>query len=215
LNLHKTFSTPHGGGGPGAGPIGVTEKLMDYLPKPRVESKAGRYHLNYNYPHTIGRVHAFYGNFGILLRAWTYIRMLGPDGLKKISKVAITNANYLMHKLKDVFELAYDRTCMHEFVLSAQAQKEKGVNALQIAKRLLDFGFHSPTMYFPLIVKEALMIEPTESENRETLDRFVEVMKTIAEEVENSPELLLNAPQTTPVGRVDETLANRQLNVRW
>ncbi len=215
LNLHKTFSTPHGGGGPGAGPIGVTDKLLDYLPRPRVESKAGKFYLNYDYPHTIGRVHAFYGNFGILLRAWTYIRMLGPDGLKEISKVAITNANYLMYKLKDVFELAYDRTCMHEFVLSAQAQKEKGVNALQIAKRLLDFGFHSPTMYFPLIVKEALMIEPTESENRETLDRFVEVMKTIAEEADKSPEILLNAPQTTPVGRVDETLANRQLNVRW
>ncbi|MCF6239389.1 MAG: aminomethyl-transferring glycine dehydrogenase subunit GcvPB [Candidatus Marinimicrobia bacterium] len=215
LNLHKTFSTPHGGGGPGSGPIGVTEKLIDYLPRPRVERVGGAYHLNYDYPNSIGRVHGFYGNFGILIRAWTYIRMLGPDGLRNISKAAITNANYLMHQLKDVFELAYDRTCMHEFVLSAQAQKEQGVNALQIAKRLLDYGFHSPTMYFPLIVKEALMIEPTESENKASLDRFVEVMKLIAEEVENNPALLLSAPHNTPVGRVDETYANRNLNVRW
>ncbi len=215
LNLHKTFSTPHGGGGPGSGPIGVTDKLLAYLPRPRVEILGGSYHLNYDFPNSIGRVHGFYGNFGIMIRAWTYIRMLGPDGLRNISKVAITNANYLMHKLKDVFELAYDRTCMHEFVLSAQAQKEKGVSALQIAKRLLDYGFHSPTMYFPLIVKEALMIEPTESENKETMDRFIEVMKKIAEEVDSNPELLLNAPHNTPVGRVDETYANRNLNVRW
>ncbi len=215
LNLHKTFSTPHGGGGPGSGPIGVTEKLAEYLPRPRVELLDGNYHLKYDYPDSIGRVHGFYGNFGILIRAWTYIRMLGPDGLLDVSKVAITNANYLMHKLKDVFELAYDRTCMHEFVLSAQAQKEQGVNALQIAKRLLDFGFHSPTMYFPLIVKEALMIEPTESENKETMDRFIDVMKQIAEEVKTNPELLQTAPHNTPVGRVDETHANRNLNVHW
>jgi len=215
LNLHKTFSTPHGGGGPGAGPIGVIQKLAEYLPVPRVVVQDGQYHLNFKYPDSVGRVHGFYGNFGILIRAWTYIRMLGPDGLKEISKVAITNANYLMHKLKDVFELAYDRACMHEFVLSAQAQKEKGVNALQIAKRLLDFGFHSPTMYFPLIVKEALMIEPTESENKETLDRFVDVMKQIVAEVDSNPELLRTAPHNTPVGRVDETYANRNLNVRW
>ncbi|MEA3286676.1 MAG: aminomethyl-transferring glycine dehydrogenase subunit GcvPB [Candidatus Marinimicrobia bacterium] len=215
LNLHKTFSTPHGGGGPGSGPIGVNEKLMDYLPHPRVEIVGGSYQLNYDFPDSIGRVHGFYGNFGILIRAWTYIRMLGPDGLRNVSKAAIINANYLMHKLKDVFELAYDCTCMHEFVLSAQAQKEKGVNALQIAKRLLDYGFHSPTMYFPLIVKEALMIEPTESENKETLDRFIEVMKQIAVEVEHDPEILLTAPHNTPVGRVDETYANRNLNVRW
>jgi len=215
LNLHKTFSTPHGGGGPGAGPIGVTAKLAEYLPVPRVVVQDGRYHLDSSYPDSVGRVHGFYGNFGILVRAWTYIRMLGPEGLQEISQVAITNANYLMYKLKDVFELAYEQTCMHEFVLSAQAQKEKGVNALQIAKRLLDFGFHSPTMYFPLIVKEALMIEPTESENKETLDRFVAVMKQITEEVENDPDLLYNAPHSTPVGRVDETYANRNLNVRW
>jgi len=215
LNLHKTFSTPHGGGGPGAGPIGVVEKLVDYLPRPRVIKDGDNFALDYGVSESIGRVHGFYGNFGILLRAWTYIRMLGPHGLKEISKVAITNANYLMHKLRDVFELAYDRTCMHEFVLSAQKQKEQGVNALQIAKRLLDYGFHSPTMYFPLIVREALMIEPTESETRETLDRFIDVMKQIAEEVDSNPELLLAAPHVTPVGRVDETYANRNLNVRW
>lgn len=217
LNLHKTFSTPHGGGGPGAGPIGVVEKLTEYLPRPRVIRADDRFELVYDLPNSIGRVHGFYGNFGILLRAWTYIRMLGADGLKEISKVAITNANYLMHKLKDVFELAYDKTCMHEFVLSAQKQKEKekGVNALQIAKRLLDFGFHSPTMYFPLIVKEALMIEPTESETKETLDRFIDVMKQIADEVDSDPDMLNTAPHSTPVGRVDETHANRNLNVRW
>ncbi len=215
LNLHKTFSTPHGGGGPGAGPIGVTDKLAAYLPRPRVELKDDKFHLEYGYEHSIGRVHGFYGNFGILLRAWTYIRMLGPDGLRNISEIAISNANYMMHKLKNIFELAYDRTCMHEFVLSAQAQKEKGVNALHIAKRLLDFGFHSPTMYFPLIVKEALMIEPTESENKETMDRFIAVMQQIAEEVETNPELVNSAPHATPVGKVDETYANRNLNVHW
>ncbi|MCF7808514.1 MAG: aminomethyl-transferring glycine dehydrogenase subunit GcvPB [Candidatus Marinimicrobia bacterium] len=215
LNLHKTFSTPHGGGGPGAGPIGVVEKLIKFLPSPRVKQVNEQYELVFDLPHSIGRVHGFYGNFGILIRAWTYIRMLGADGLKEISKVAIINANYLMHKLKDVFELAYDKTCMHEFVLSAQKQKKQGVNALQIAKRLLDFGFHSPTMYFPLIVKEALMIEPTESETKETLDRFVEVMTRIAREVETDPDILNTAPHTTPVGRVDETRANRILNVRW
>ncbi|MBC8192277.1 MAG: aminomethyl-transferring glycine dehydrogenase subunit GcvPB [Candidatus Marinimicrobia bacterium] len=215
LNLHKTFSTPHGGGGPGAGPIGVTDKLAAYLPRPRVELINDKYHLEYGYEHSIGRVHGFYGNFGILLRAWTYIRMLGPDGLRNISEIAISNANYMMHKLKDVFELAYDRTCMHEFVLSARSQKEKGTNALHIAKRLLDFGFHSPTMYFPLIVKEALMIEPTESENKETMDRFIAVMKQIAEEVETNPELVHTAPHSTPVGKVDETQANRNLNVHW
>ncbi len=215
LNLHKTFSTPHGGGGPGAGPIGVTDKLAEFLPRPRVELKNEKYHLEYGYEHSIGRVHGFYGNFGILLRAWTYIRMLGPDGLRNISEIAISNANYMMHKLRDVFELAYDRTCMHEFVLSAQKQKEQGTNALHIAKRLLDFGFHSPTMYFPLIVKEALMIEPTESENKETMDRFISVMKQIAEEVESNPELVHSAPHSTPVGKVDETYANRNLNVHW
>jgi len=215
LNLHKTFSTPHGGGGPGAGPIGVTDKLAAYLPRPRVEFKDNKYHLEYGYENSIGRVHGFYGNFGILLRAWTYIRMLGPDGLRNISEIAISNANYMMHKLKDVFKLTYDRTCMHEFVLSAQAQKESGTNALHMAKRLLDFGFHSPTMYFPLIVKEALMIEPTESENKETMDRFIAVMKQIAEEVETNPELVHSAPHSTPIGRVDETYANRNLNVHW
>ncbi len=215
LNLHKTFSTPHGGGGPGAGPIGVTEKLMNYLPRPRVEMSEGKFYLDYDHKQSIGRVHGFYGNFGVLIRAWTYIRMLGPEGLRSISEIAISNANYMMHKLKDVFELAYDKACMHEFVLSAQTQKKQGANALQIAKRLLDFGFHSPTMYFPLIVKEALMIEPTESENKETMDRFIEVMKQIAEEIKTNPDLLHSAPHNTPVGRVNETYANRNLNVRW
>jgi len=215
LNLHKTFSTPHGGGGPGAGPIGVVEKLVEYLPRPTVVMQNGVFSMDYSRINSIGRVHGFYGNFGILIRAWTYIRMLGAAGLRDISKVAIINANYLMHKLKDVFELAYDKACMHEFVLSAQKQKEQGVNAADIAKRLLDFGFHSPTMYFPLIVKEALMIEPTESETKETLDRFIEVMRTIADEVLTNPDILHTAPHNTIVGRVDETKANRNLNVHW
>ena len=196
LNLHKTFSTPHGGGGPGAGPIGVVEKLVDYLPRPRVELQDGSYYLNYEHVNSIGRVHGFYGNFGILIRAWTYIRMLGPHGLRDISKVAITNANYLMHKLEDVFDLAYDKACMHEFVLSAETQKRKGVGALDI-------------------VKEALMIEPTESENKTTLDRLIAVMHTIAEEVNTNPDMLHSAPHNTLVGRVDETQANRNLNVHW
>ena len=215
INLHKTFSTPHGGGGPGSGPIGVVDRLVPYLPKPTVDKNGETYSLKFDLPDSIGRLHGFYGNYGILVRAWTYIRMLGKDNLTDISKAAVINANYLMHRLKAYYHLPYDLPCMHEFVLSAVTQKAAGVKALDIAKRLLDYGFHAPTMYFPLIVKEALMIEPTESETRETLDRFVEVMIKIDEEIKQNPEMVHAAPHTTPVGRVDETLANRQLTVHW
>lgn len=215
INLHKTFSTPHGGGGPGAGPIGVVERLVPYLPTPTIDKVDDQYVINHDHPDSIGRLHAFYGNYGVLVRAWTYIRMLGGDNLPDISKAAVINANYLMYRLKQYYHLPYDLPCMHEFVLSAIQQKSAGVKALDIAKRLLDYGFHAPTMYFPLIVKEALMIEPTESETRETLDRFVEVMAKIDDEIRTNPDILHQAPLTTPVGRVDETLANRQLTVRW
>jgi glycine dehydrogenase subunit 2 len=215
LNLHKTFSTPHGGGGPGAGPIGVVPKLVEFLPTPMVEKRDDTYFLDYDRPNSIGRIHNSLGNYGVLVRAWTYIRMLGPEGLAEISRSAIINANYLRKKLESVYEVAFPQPCMHEFVLTAEREKKQGVKALDIAKRLLDYGYHSPTMYFPLIVKEALMIEPTDSESRDTLDHFVEVMEKIAQEIQDDPELVIHAPHTTLVRRVDETLANRQLNVRW
>ncbi len=215
INLHKTFSTPHGGGGPGAGPIGVVEKLANYLPIPRIDKVNDAYTLNVDLPHSIGRLSAFYGNFGVLVRAWTYIRTLGAEGLVDTSKNAIINANYLMAKLTTRYDIGYEHACMHEFVLSAQKEKEKGIKALDIAKRLLDYGYHSPTMYFPLIVKEALMIEPTENETKETLDDFIDVMFKILDEIDDNPEIVKNAPYTTPIRRVDETVANRQLNTHW
>lgn len=217
LNMHKTFSTPHGGGGPGAGPVGVKKIFESYLPKPVVEfdSKNNKYFLNYNIVNSIGRVKNFYGNFLVLVRAYVYIRMLGAKGLKEATEMAVLNANYLMKALKEYYLLPYDRLCKHEFVLSAKKQKEKGIKALDIAKRMLDYGYHSPTIYFPLIVEEAMMIEPTETESKETLDGFVEVMRKISEEANNDKELLLNAPQNTPVKRLDEALAARNLNIRW
>ncbi len=216
FNLHKTFSTPHGGGGPGAGPIVVCKELEPFLPVPVVVKKADdTYALDYDRPQSVGRVRSFYGNFGVLVRAYTYIRRLGPDGLKQVSETAVLHANYLLSKLKPYFDLPYDRVCMHEFVLSGKRQKAKGVRTLDIAKRMLDFGIHAPTVYFPLIVDEALMIEPTETETLETLDAFVEVMTTIAREVEENPEVVKEAPHHTPVGRLDETRAARQPNLRW
>ncbi len=215
INLHKTFSTPHGGGGPGAGPIGVVEKLEPYLPVPLVERTENGWRLNWDRPQSIGRLHTFYGNFGVLVRAWTYFRLMGPEGLKEITRNALLNANYLRTKLEKSYDLPYKRPAMHEFVLSAIRQKQKGVRALDIAKRLLDFGLHAPTIYFPLIVKEALMIEPTESESKATLDYFIEVMERIAREAEENPEVVTSAPHNTPIRRVDETRANRQLKIRW
>jgi glycine dehydrogenase subunit 2 len=211
LNLHKTFSTPHGGGGPGAGPVGVKEKLAPFLPVPVVGRKEdGTYFLDYNIPASIGRVKGFYGNFGILVRAYAYIRSLGPDGLKAVSENAVLNANYLLKKLEPYFDVPYPRFCKHEFVLSGNRQKRKGVRTLDMAKRLLDFGFHPPTVYFPLNVEECMMIEPTETESKETLDRFAEAMMQIAREAEENPERVKSAPHETAVKRMDETLAARR-----
>ncbi|HHW31447.1 MAG TPA: aminomethyl-transferring glycine dehydrogenase subunit GcvPB [Clostridiaceae bacterium] len=215
LNLHKTFSTPHGGGGPGAGPVGVKKDLVPFLPRPTVEFKDGKYYLDYNRPLSIGKIKSFYGNFSVILKAYSYIRSMGPEGLKKVSEVAVLNANYAMNKLKDYYKLPYDSVCKHEFVLSGQKQKEAGVSTLDIAKRLLDYGYHPPTVYFPLIVKEAIMIEPVETESKEILDDFIQVMIKIAQEAENNPELLKEAPHNTVVGRLDETKAARNLVLKW
>lgn len=215
FNLHKTFSTPHGGGGPGAGPVGVSEKLVDFLPIPRIIKTDGQYQLDCNGPKSIGRVHSFYGNFGIMIRAYAYIRMLGNRGLKRVSENAIINANYLMNLVKDYFELPYPGPAMHEFVLSGSGQKEFGIATIDMAKRVLDFGFHAPTIYFPLIVREALMIEPTETESKQTLDQFAECMIQITKEAKDHPELVKNAPHTTPVSRLDEARAVKQPNIRY
>jgi glycine dehydrogenase subunit 2 len=216
-NLHKTFSTPHGGGGPGSGPVGVRNGLEDYLPGPRVrKTDEGEVRYRWHQPSkSIGRLHGFHGNFGMHVRAYCYIRMHGADGLKQISEDAVLSANYLLSNLKDRYDLPYDRTCMHEFVLSGARQKKNGVKTLDIAKRLLDFGVHPPTTYFPLIVPEALMIEPTETESKETLDYFIQAMIQIADEAEQWPELVTGAPHTTETKRLDEVGANRNLNLRW
>ncbi len=215
FNLHKTFSTPHGGGGPGSGPVGVSKKLVDFLPVPRIEKTKNGYQLSSDYPYSIGKIHSFYGNFGVMIKAYTYIRMLGAEGLKRVSENAIINANYLKAKLEPYFELKYTGTPMHEFVLSGSIQKNKGVSTLDIAKRLLDLGFHAPTIYFPLIVSEALMIEPTETESRETLDAFAEAMIQISEEVEKEPDTVKSAPTQTPVTRLDEVMAIKNPDVRY
>ncbi|PKB65568.1 MAG: glycine dehydrogenase (aminomethyl-transferring) [SAR202 cluster bacterium Io17-Chloro-G3] len=216
LNLHKTFSTPHGGGGPGAGPVCAVEKLMPYLPAPVViEAQDGAGYSLGRPKNSIGKVGAFHGNFGVLVRAYAYIRALGGAGLRAVSEDAVLNANYLLARLKGTYDLAYDRLCMHEVVISARRQKNYGVKGLDIAKRLLDYGFHAPTMYFPLIVDEALMIEPTETESKETLDSFIEALLTIDQEAEKNPELLQHAPHTTPVSRMDEARAARKPDLRW
>ncbi|UCD38434.1 MAG: aminomethyl-transferring glycine dehydrogenase subunit GcvPB, partial [Fidelibacterota bacterium] len=216
INLHKTFSTPHGGGGPGAGPIGVVERLVPFLPRPLVEQKPdGDYCWEEDGPLSIGRVHAFYGNFGMLVRAYAYILSLGEEGLKSISRRAVINANYLKSQLIDIFDLPFGDGTMHEFVLSGNRQKQRGVKTLDLAKALLDHGFHAPTIYFPLVVPEALMIEPTESETKATLDRFAKVLHEIDRLVDEDPDTILQAPLKTPVRRLDETRANRELDVRW
>jgi glycine dehydrogenase subunit 2 len=209
LNLHKTFSTPHGGGGPGAGPVGVKAHLAPFLPSPIVTREGKGYRLA-EPEHSIGRVKGFYGNFGILVRAYAYIRSLGAEGLKAESEHAVLNANYMMHRLKTAYDLPFNTLCKHEFVLSGKRQKKNGVKTLDIAKRLLDFGVHPPTIYFPLIVEECLMIEPTESESKETLDHFIDVMLKIAKEAEESPEMVTSAPHTTVVKRLDEVTAARK-----
>jgi glycine dehydrogenase subunit 2 len=216
LNLHKTCSVPHGGGGPGAGPIGVKAHLAPFLPGPLPAKTEQGYAWEESGPQSIGRVRANYGNFLALVRAYTYIRFHGPDGLRHVSNSAVLNANYIMEALKDVYELPYDRACMHECVFSSRRQRDEyDVHATDIAKRLIDFDIHPPTIYFPLIVPEALMIEPTETETKETLDNFIAVMRQIAEEAEHSPELLHSAPHHTPVGRLDQTQAARKPDLCW
>lgn len=209
LNLHKTFSTPHGGGGPGSGPVGVKKDLIEFLPVPVVEREEDRYFLNYDYPNSIGKVKDFYGHFNVLVKTYSYILTMGKDGLKRASEVAVLNSNYLMSQLKEDYYLPIDTIYKHEFVLGGLKDENLEVKTLDIAKRLLDFGFHPPTVYFPLIVNEALMIEPTETESKETLDEFVAALKQIAKEAKENPEILKEAPHNTPVRRIDETKAAR------
>lgn len=209
LNLHKTFSTPHGGGGPGAGPIGVKEFLEPFLPYPvLIESPEG-YDLDYNRPDAIGKIKNYYGNVGIILRAYTYILRMGSDGLKRASEVAVLNANYLQHRLKEHYHLPIDELCKHEFVLSGNFGLTHGINTIDIAKRLIDYGFHPPTIYFPLIIDQAMMVEPTETESLESMDSFVEAMIKIRQEINDHPDLLHQAPITTFIGRIDEVAAAR------
>lgn len=219
INLHKTFSTPHGGGGPGSGPVCVKSHLAPYLPSPIVDKEENDDETRYFFrelPETVGRVRSFWGNFGMHVRAYTYIRVHGAAGLRAISENAVLNANYVMRKLTSAYDLPFDRTCMHEFVLSGRRQKQQhGVKTLDIAKRLLDFGYHSPTIYFPLIVEEAIMIEPTETESKTTLDQFIDTMLQIAREAEQEPDLVKNAPYTTPVLRLDEATAARKPVIRF
>ena len=219
INVHKTFSTPHGGGGPGSGPVCVKAHLAPYLPSPVVDREENDDEIRYFFrelPDTVGRVRSFWGNFGMHVRAYTYIRVHGAEGLRAISENAVLNANYVMRKLTGAYDLPFDRTCMHEFVLSGRRQKHQhGVKTLDIAKRLLDFGYHSPTIYFPLIVEEAIMIEPTETESKTTLDQFVDTMLQIANEAEQEPDLVKNAPYTTPVLRLDEATAARKPVIRF
>ncbi|HLA24614.1 MAG TPA: aminomethyl-transferring glycine dehydrogenase subunit GcvPB [bacterium] len=216
FNLHKTFTTPHGGGGPGAGAVGVKAHLAPFLPVPVIERTGDRFHLAYERPQSIGKIRAFYGNFGNLVRAYTYLRSMGADGLRQIAEVAVLNANYMLARLRDRFDLAYDRLCKHEFVLSGRRQKhEYGVTTRDMAKRILDYGFHAPTIYFPLIVEEAIMIEPTETESKRTLDEFIEAMRAIDREAAEQPDLVREAPHATPVRRLDEVRAARQPDLRW
>jgi len=214
VNLHKTYATPHGSGGPGAGPVGCSKKLEPFLPKPRVIKNGNRFELDFRDADT-ARITSYFGNYGVLVKAYTYAMMLGADGLKDVAEKAVLNANYIMHRLKPYYDLPYDMTCMHECVFSASRQAAKGVHALDIAKALIDRGFHPPTIYFPLIVPEAMMIEPTETESRQTMDGFIDAMIEIAGVAESAPESLRTAPVTRPVTRLDETKAARQINVRY
>ncbi|HVC35300.1 MAG TPA: aminomethyl-transferring glycine dehydrogenase subunit GcvPB [Chloroflexota bacterium] len=221
FNLHKTFTTPHGGGGPPAGPVGVKALLAPYLPTPVVARRARadgslEYYFDYARPRSIGKIKAFYGNFGMMVRAYTYIRSIGAEGLEHVGEAAVLNANYLMERLKGAYDLYVDRRCKHEFVLSGRRQRRAtGVRTLDLAKRLIDYGFHPPTIYFPIVIEEAIMIEPTETESLETLDEFAEAMLAIAKEAEENPDLVKHAPHTTEIGRLDEVAAVRRPNLRW
>lgn len=215
FNLHKTFSTPHGGGGPGSGPVGVKNSLIPFLPTPILTFDGSKYVLDHNRPQSIGKVHSFYGNFGIIVRAYAYIRALGPDGLRQASEDAVLNANYCLSQLRQQYYAPFTRFCMHECIVTSKQQTQYGIRTLDIAKRLLDYGYHPPTIYFPMIVEEALMIEPTDTESKETLDGFIAVMGKIAQEAQEDSAKIKSAPHTTVVGRLDETLAARKPVVRW
>src|SRR4030095_9238964 len=215
FNLHKTFTTPHGGGGPGSGPVGVKAHLEPFLPVPVVAKSGDAYTLDWKRPQSIGKLQAFWGNFGMHVRAYTYIRTMGADGLRAVSENAVLNANYVMKRLEGHYDIAAPGPCMHECVLSARRQKKLGVSAMDVAKRLLDLGCYAPSTYFPLIVEEALMIEPTETESKETLDAFCEAMIRIAREAQENPHLIHEAPVTTPVRRLDQTAAARQPRLKW
>jgi len=215
VNLHKTFSTPHGGGGPGSGPVGVREHLAHLLPVPRVAKEKGRFTLREDIEGSIGRVHPWFGNFNVFVKAYAYIKALGGEGLREVSENAIINANYLMKKIAPHYDIKYPGRCMHEFVASGRNLKQYGVKTVDVAKRLLDYGLHAPTVYFPLIVEEALMIEPVETEKKEALDHFAEVMARIAKEAEEDPDILHEAPVTTPVRRLDEAAAARCPELTW
>ena len=215
INLHKTFSTPHGGGGPGSGAVVVSEKLLPYLPVPQISFKNNEYSFNYDLPKSIGKIHSFFGNFLIFVRAYTYIKMLGKEGLKETSQGAIINANYLKSLIKDYFEFPYPAQSMHEFVMSGDKQKKQGASTMDIAKRLLDYGFHAPTVYFPLIVHEALLIEPTETETKESIESFAQALIAINKEIEEDPENVKSAPHNTPIGRINDAYAARNLNLKW
>jgi glycine dehydrogenase subunit 2 len=215
LNLHKTFSTPHGGGGPGAGPVGVKTELIPFLPRPTIHWDNGQWRLSDDSPDTIGKVRSYYGNIGILVRAYAYVRSHGGEGLKQVSETAVLNANYLLALIQDRYSSPYSRCVKHEFVISLINQKRRGARALDVAKRLIDFGFYPPTVYFPLVVDEALMVEPTETESKETLDRFGEVLLHIDQEIDTDPKLLHDAPHNTVVGRLDEARAARQPNLKY
>lgn len=214
FNLHKTFATPHGGGGPGSGPIAVKKELARFLPVPKI-CNDGKFKFDYNQPDSIGKIHSFYGNFLVMVKAYVYLRMLGAEGLRDVAKAAILNANYVIQSLKNDYKLPYKGFCMHEGVLSGNELKGYGVRTLDVAKRLLDYGFHAPTVYFPLIVSEALMIEPTETESIETLDKFIATMQSIKQDAKDDPDLLHSAPINTPVRRLNEVKAARELNVRF
>lgn len=215
LNLHKTFSTPHGGGGPGSGPVGVKSQLVKFLPVPIVEKKGDSYILDYDKPYSIGKIKSFYGNFGVAVKAYAYILSMGADGLLEASQKAVLNANYMMSKLKKHYNLPINQVCKHEFVLSGLLEDENHVTTLDVAKRLLDYGYHPPTIYFPLIVNNAIMIEPTETESLETLDNFIEVMIKIANESKENPDMVKSAPHDTVVRRIDEVKAARSLVLKW
>jgi glycine dehydrogenase subunit 2 len=214
INLHKTFSTPHGGGGPGSGPVGVSSELEKFLPKPVVVKKGGRYFLDSQRPDSIGRVHSFYGNFSVMLKAYTYIKVLGAEGIQRATEHAVLNANYLLSRLKNHYNWPIRRLCKHEFVLNDEGLPN-GITTNDIAKRILDYGYHAPTIYFPLLVHGAIMIEPTETESKASLDQFADAMIAIRKEADDLPELILHAPQSTPVKRVDAVRAAKNPVLKW